>query len=105
MESKKSDSEIVRDEKTKRIRARTILWYLIFTLTIVDYMCRITLNIAIINMVVKCDKVVSVQTTAQCIISNNTIVDSSILVSSIHTQPKDLFSIERALLGWLQVKI
>lgn len=91
--------------KIQSIKARSILWYLLFTLSMVDFMCRITINIAIINMVVPRHEMITIETVGQCFAVNSTTSNNLIVDDSIRGAPKELFSLERAFLNWLKVNI
>lgn len=90
------------------LKQRTILWYLVFVGFSVNYMIRININIAIVDMLSSTNKVKSPSTTvksssSECFVrssNSSTILSSN---SATEEENKKFPSIERKILDSLEV--
>lgn len=107
----------------KRIRARTVLWYLVFCGFAVNYMIRITVNIAIVDMISQKKVTNKTVHVSECFVNENVInqstsivfdrmisqnSSSTIGVNALHNNVNSegmRFSLERQVLQFLQVMI
>lgn len=98
----------------QRVQARTVLWYLVFCGFAINYMIRLTVNIAIIEMIAKNPLANQTIHVSECLTSstllpinhsfpNNFSHAEIINTSRINVLPR--YSIERTVLDFLRVKI
>lgn len=93
---------MVAKEEVVGIRARSVLWYLTFIGFAMNYMIRININIAIVDMISKEYKGKQVFM-SEChnlenVTANSTLYDEPIVVT------KDYVSLERRFLDYLGVR-
>lgn len=95
-----------KEEVVVGIRARSVLWYLTFIGFAMNYMIRININIAIVDMISEDFKNNKKQVhMSQCHNENSTILE----IFDIHNNgqvvvKKDYISLERRILDYFEVK-
>lgn len=99
------------EEQTEGVKARTVLWYMVFFGFAVNYIVRINANIAIVDMIDLNYKRSSSEndtkiSTSECIateVKNITDENDSFLVTLENDRSTRYTSIERKLLDYLNV--
>lgn len=95
-------------EKTKGIKARTVLWYLTFSGFAISSMVRSSINIAIVDMISDEFKTTPGEV-SECVVAKNATFDVQPFSVSLNDSSKDLneksfISFEKRFLNYVGVK-
>jgi hypothetical protein len=98
---------MVSKEEVVGVKARSVLWYLTFIGFAMNYMIRININIAIVDMISSEYKVKGVFMSECSNLNNSTLYDIRNVVSTLSNEQqivaKDYVSLERQFLDYLGV--